>query len=157
MVLAPELSDTLLQAGRLMEGAADPWWVIASAAAALYGVEGLPVGDVDVLASERDARAALSRAGSAPFPPDPHPLFRSRVLGQVKTAPLPIEIMAGFEVRSGDAWAPIAPVSRVAVELDGVSLFIPSREELAEILTEMGRPKDLARAALLIPAVPPQA
>lgn len=132
-----------------MREATDDWWVIASAAAALHGVDRPEVGDVDVLVSERDALAVLGRQGVSPLTMAPHPQFRSRVFGRLETAPMTIEIMAGFCFRTQAGWRPVAPRSREKVDLDGVALFIPSREELAEILIAFGRPKDLERARQL--------
>ena len=129
--------------------AADDWWVIASAAVALHGVDVGEVGDVDVLASERDALSVLSKFGLAPLTKAPHPLFRSSVFGLLTTAPMDIEIMAGFCVHTQHGWRPVAPQSRERVDLEGVAVFTPSREELAEMLADFGRPKDLARASRL--------
>lgn len=132
-----------------MSEARDDWWVIAGAAVALHGAEGPSVSDVDVLASERDATALLTGLGLHPVSAGPHPLFRSKLLGRIDTAPLIIEIMAGFCVRSAEGWRAVKPQSRLRFELQDCSLFAPSRPELQQMLRDMGRPKDLARADLL--------
>lgn len=149
MCLKQPLRETLHLAGELMRGAEDHWWIIASAAAALHGVDQPEVADVDVLASDRDAISVLGSLGVSPLPKSPHPLFESRILGRWTGAPMTVEIMAGFRFRGVSGWQPMAPASRERVELDGVSLFVPSRGELAELLTALGRPKDLERAGRL--------
>ena len=145
-----ELRETLRIVGQTMRDAQDDWWVIASAAAALHGVEQPDAGDVDVLASDRDVAAVLERLGVTPTPPSAHPLFRSRVLGQWSDAPLMIEFMSGFEYRSEDGWHPMTPKTRSEIVVEGVSVFVPSPTELAAILTAIGRPKDLIRARRLL-------
>lgn len=149
MHLKSPLRETLRLVGELMRDAEDYWWVIASAAAALHGVDQPEVADVDVLASDRDATAVLEKLGVSPLANTPHPLFDSRILGRLTSAPMPIEIMAGFRFLGVSGWQVMAPKSREQVKLDGEALFIPSRLELAEMLTALGRPKDLQRAHLL--------
>ena len=62
---------------------------------------------------------------------------------------LPIEIMAGFEAFSDGAGAPVVPATRQALDWKGRRLFTPSAAEQAAICRRFGRPKDLARVALL--------
>jgi hypothetical protein len=62
-----------------------------------------------------------------------------------------VEFMAGFEYRTETGWRLMTLRTREPVELGGVTLFIPSRHELAEMMTALGRPKDLARARHLTP------
>lgn len=149
MTLSQPLYATLQLVGSMMREATDDWWVIASAAASLHGADQPAAADVDVLASDRDARSVLRRLGAAPVAAGPHPLFQSRVLGRWTDPPLTVEIMAGFHVRSGGEWRPIAPATREAFRVGAESVFAPSREELADILTLIGRPKDLDRARRL--------
>lgn len=150
MVARIELRHTLRAVGQVMGDAQDDWWIIASAAAVLHGVEEPKAGDVDVLASDRDVSAMLARLGVAPASPPPHPLFRSRILGQWLAPPLTVEFMAGFEYRTEAGWRLLSPETRVKVELEGVAVFIPARQDLAATLTEIGRPKDLIRARQLL-------
>ena len=149
MSLSPPLRDTLTWVASVMGEAADPWWVIASAAAALHGVTAPEVGDVDVLASDRDAAALLGRLGIEPLVVPAHPLFRSRILGRWTAAPMIVEVMSGFHIRDGPAWREVRPDTREPVDMNGVRLFVPSRAELASMLTAVGRPKDLERARRL--------
>jgi hypothetical protein len=132
-----------------MRDARDDWWVIASAAAALHGVDEPQAGYVDVLASDRDVTATLGRLGVEPLVLPPHPLFRSRILGRWTSAPMVIEFMSGFCVRVGSVWQEVLPTTRERVDVGGTPLFAPSRVDLAEMLTTVGRPKDLERARRL--------
>lgn len=130
-------------------GLADPWWVFGSAGMALVGVPGLSPPDVDLIVSERDARTLLARWNTAPLEAAASPLFRSAIFAKAQVAALPIEIMAGFEAFSGGAWALVVPATRRAVDWNGRRLFTPSAAEQAAICRRFGRPKDLARVALL--------
>ena len=128
---------------------ADPWWVFGSAGMALVGVPGLSPPDVDLIVSERDARTLLERWSAKPLEAAASPLFRSRIFAKAHVAALPIEIMAGFEAFSDGAWAPVVPATRQALDWNGQRLFTPSAAEHAAICRRFGRPKDLARVALL--------
>ena len=127
----------------------DPWWVFGSAGMALVGVPGLTPPDVDLIVSERDARRLLDRWNTAPLAAAASPLFRSAIFAKAQIAALPIEIMAGFEAFSDGAWAPVLPATRQALDWQGRRLFTPSAAEQAAICRRFGRPKDLARVALL--------
>lgn len=130
--------------------ARDPWWVIASAAVALHGVDPGHVADVDVLLSVADARRILPTIGIQLRKGVAHPAFRSSIFGTWTGAtPLPVEFMADFHRRSGEAWLPVQPATRQRIEVDGVVVFLPERTELQAMLTAFGRPKDLERARSL--------
>jgi hypothetical protein len=129
--------------------AADPWWVISSAAVALHGAPVDKVRDVDLLMSGRDARAALMRIGVQPDAGHATDLFRSAVFGTWRGPPLPVEIFGDFEFAGPDGWMRIAPRSREPVSIGDHILFVPSAAELRQMLIGFGRPKDLARARLL--------
>jgi hypothetical protein len=126
-----------------MADARDPWWIIGSAAVALHGGE-TSVADIDLLTSERDARALLARHDGA-APPAPSDLFRSRVFGQIGGAALPVEVMAGFAVRTAAGWREILPRSRVPIG----GVFVPEAGELLAMLETFGRAKDHSRALSL--------
>lgn len=128
---------------------ADPWWVFGSAGMALVGVRGLSPPDVDLIVSERDARILLDRWNTAPLAAAASPLFRSAIFAKAQVTPLPIEIMAGFEAFSDGGWAPVVPATRQALDWNGQRLYTPSAAEQAAICRRFGRPKDLARVALL--------
>lgn len=143
------LARTLMSAADLMNGARDPWWVIASAAVALHGVEDDAVGDIDLLLGPADAARVLTAARVAPQAGSDSAQFRSAMFGRIAGAPLPIEIMADFAVMRNGVWTAVRPVTRQAIAVGDRTLFVPSRGELRDMLTAFGRPKDLRRAALL--------
>ena len=132
-----------------LAGMADDWWIISGAAVALHGVADIEVADIDLLVSLCDAGPLASRLGIALAPGEANDLFRSALFGRWLEPPLPVEIMAGFRVRSGDGWSEVWPTTREAVRVEGATVFVPSREELELMLLGFGRPKDHARAKLL--------
>ncbi|HUD91579.1 hypothetical protein [Sphingobium sp.] len=146
MTIETPLAATLGRAGAIMQAAHDPWWVIASAAVALHGVDAGHVADVDILLSVEDAERILPGIGVTVRPGPTHAAFRSTVFGTWTGAPLPVEFMAGFVYRKGAQWVPVQPATRQPVEVEGVILFIPERRELARLIMDFGRPKDMARA-----------
>lgn len=149
VVLPEALHETLAAAAGIMAVAREPWWVIASAAIALHGGPVSDVADVDILASVADARRVARQLGLELRAPAPHPRFRSEVYLSWGGAPLPVEFMAGFAVRSGDAWREVVPATRQVVRVGGIALPVPEREELRTIVESFGRAKDLRRADLL--------
>lgn len=147
--LTPALATTLERVAAAMTGAREPWWVIGSAAVVLHG-GATGAKDVDVLLSVRDVEAVATGLGMTAGPGGEHPLFRSARFLRWDGAPLPVEFMAGFAVRSGDAWWPVEPVSRERVAIGHEVVFVPARDELRAMLLRFGREKDVARAALLV-------
>lgn len=143
--LTRSLAATLEVVADATCGCADDWWLIGSAAMALAGVPALDPPDVDLLVSERDARRLIGGWKAVVAPPSSSDLFRSRIFAKAAVAPMPIEIMAGFEVRTGGGWRQVRPSTRLAV----LGVFIPSPAEQVEICRLFGRPKDLARIAAL--------
>lgn len=149
MSLPAPLIKTLGSVAAIMEEARDPWWIIASAAAALHGAKPIIVADVDVLLSVEDIGRILPALGIAPYPAPPNPLFRSKILAKWPAPPVPVDFMAGFEHRVGDIWRPVSPVTRQAITVDTATVYVPERDELRRIIAGFGRPKDLERARLL--------
>jgi hypothetical protein len=149
MTLPAPLIETLGSVAAIMEEARDPWWIIASTAAALHGAKPITVADVDVLLSVEDINRILPLIGIEPHPAPPNPLFRSEVLAKWPGPPVPVDLMAGFEYRVGDAWHMVRPVTRQAIAVGAATVYIPERDELRRIITGFGRPKDLERARLL--------
>jgi hypothetical protein len=149
MTIDPVLLAAVEAVGIIMEQAADPWWIIASAAVALHGADAGRVSDVDVLLSIADARSILPtisidlQAGTA------HPAFRSAVFRRWSGSTLPVEFMAGFHYLHGTRWRAVRPTTRHAVKVGGGVVFIPERAELHAMLTAFGRPKDRERARSL--------
>ena len=147
--LPDPLAQTLALVAELCAPAADPWWVIASAAVALHGAPVDDVRDVDLLMSDRDARSALLRAGVQPDVGRATDLFRSAVFGTWHGPPLLVEIFGDFEFAGPGGWTRVAPQSREPITIGNHTLFVPSVAELKRLLIGFGRPKDLARARLL--------
>jgi hypothetical protein len=147
--LPPPLHATLVDIAARMVPARDPWWIIASAAMALHGATPIDVADIDLLTSERDARALLAALDLTPQPPAATPLFRSALFARWEAPPLPVEIMAGFQVNTPQGWHSIHPATRQPITLGGATLFIPSVEELIAHCRLFDRPKDRERATIL--------
>jgi hypothetical protein len=143
----PALRSTLLTIAAAMRDARDSWWIIAGAAARLHGAD-MPVSDVDLLVSPGDGEALLARLGptGAPAPSD---RFRSDLFACWTAPPLPVDIMAGFQVLGPAGWQPIRPATRIARPIGGAILHVPSIPELIAHCALFDRPKDHARAAIL--------
>jgi hypothetical protein len=148
-MLDASLSLTLRTVGEVMRVAHDPWWVIASAAVALHGVELDDVGDVDVLLSTGDAARLFASLGIVADPKANPAQFRSDLFATWTVPPLPVEFMAGFRYRTENGWQPVRPETRERFDVGGVDVFAPDRQELSALLHGFGRPKDHVRAALL--------
>lgn len=149
MSLPAPLVETFASVAAIMEEARDPWWIIASAAAALHGAKPITVADVDVLLSVADIGRILPLIGVEPYPAPPNPLFRSEVLAKWPMPPVPVDLMAGFEHRVGDTWHLVQPATRLAITIGKTTVYVPERDELRRIIAGFGRPKDLERARLL--------
>ena len=152
--LTPALHKTLTMVADLAEDAAEPWWIIGSAAVALHGASIGDVRDVDLLMDAADATRILERLGLASAPDSAHPQFRSSVFGIWSAPPLPVEIFAGFRLASEAGQRPVRFRTRHAIHVSGRTLFVPSRRELHALLLSFGRPKDLERARLLVASEP---
>lgn len=142
----PRLAETLALVAAAAGDFSDDWWIIGSAAAALAGADIAEVGDVDLLLSERDARALLARWSAAPkAPPPPSDRFRSAVFARFEHGPLAIEAFGGFEMRVRGRWRAVEPMTRRHVG----DVFTPSIAEQIVLLEAMGRDKDRPRIAAL--------
>lgn len=142
----PPLAETL----SIIAGAAaafdDEWWIIGSAAAVLAGAEIAEVRDVDLLLSEGDADRLFARWSSRPRSNAARSeQFRSAAFARFEHGPLPIEAMAGFEMRVRGRWRPVWPLTREA----RAAVFMPSVAEQIAILQAMDREKDRARIEAL--------
>ncbi|KRE23874.1 hypothetical protein ASE66_00965 [Bosea sp. Root483D1] len=156
MSLPAPLIETLGSVAAITENAREPWWIIASAAAALHGASPISVADVDVLLSLEDINRILPALGIEPHRGPPNPLFRSTVLAKWPEPPVPVDLMAGFEHRVGDSWRAVQPATRQAITIGATTVYVPERDELRRIIKSFGRPKDFERARLLAgPTSPP--
>ena len=149
MNLPPDLEKTLTMIAYITADASEPWWIIASAAVVLHGVD-TSVADVDLLMNSGDALRALERLGVPSIPDTDHAQFRSKVFGTWRDPPLPVEIFADFSIAEGGGWRRVTLQTREPATVAGRTLFVPAREELHALLVSFGRPKDLERARLLM-------
>ncbi len=141
---APAL-ETLIAVADCLVGAAEPWWVIGSTAAALHGLDTPKIGDVDVVTSVADARWLLRASDVVAIDDGGDGVFRSEVFARLTGLPLKVDILGGFRVRG----APLVIATRIALPVTGNTVYVPSREELIRIFRLFGRPKDIARAEAL--------
>ena len=156
MSLPAPLVETFVSVAAIMATAREPWWIIASAAAALHGANPITVADVDVLLSVEDISRILPWLGIEPYMGPPNPLFRSEVLAKWLAPPVSVDFMAGFEYGVGETWHPVQPTTRQAITVGAATVYVPERDELRRIIAGFGRPKDIERARLLAgPTSPP--
>ena len=145
--MSPELVRSAELIARVMPAGSD-WWIIGSAALALGGIDVTP-GDIDVFAASDVIETARRTLGVAARPSSSE-LFRSSPYFQVRPeGGLEIDFMGALEVRSASEWIGLHIESRISVTIGSATLFVPSLEEQVAILRLFGRPKDLARAALI--------
>jgi len=143
------LGETLQRLQADLDALDDDWWLIGSAALVLNGVELATVGDVDLLTTPAAARRLAQRWGCELQAPGSADLFRSEAYFQRTETPLPVDVMAGFQVKSGGVWRSVWPRTRVAISWLGATFYTPSRAELLDLLVLFDRPKDRERAELL--------
>jgi len=123
----------------------DDWLLIGSAAAYVAGADVGPVNDIDLLLSARDLKTLdVHWRDRERLAVSPSSRFRSALFHRIE-APLPIEAMAGFELKSGGDWVRMDPKTRV----DYGGVFAPAITEQIEILEMMGRDKDRPRISAL--------
>jgi hypothetical protein len=128
----------------------DNYWIISSAAVALHGVEGLAIGDVDLLTSLADGRRLTTSLALPNIAGNQDPLFRSALLAQWRKPPLMVEVMADLCVFHKGKWCEVLPKTRETIIVGSHHIFVPSRQELHDMLWTFGRKKDLERARLLL-------
>ncbi len=143
------LDETLRRLLAELSVVTEDWWLIGSAALVVHGASIANIADVDVLTTPTGAAQLAERWGAPPFSPDPSDRFRSDLFLRWIEAPLPVEVMAGFYLKTAEGWQAVWPRSRVGVSWRGATYFTPSRAELLEILELFDRPKDQERAAAL--------
>lgn len=145
MRLPPKAVETMVSVADELAEARDDWWLFGGAAVALHGLP-VEIADVDVLMSARDLRSLMSRLGVDADGETPVDRIRSDIWLPWGAAPLGVDFTAGLQVRTHDRWLRIEPATRQTVQLEGHTLYVPSRDELIAILRQFGRPKDLQRA-----------
>jgi hypothetical protein len=127
----------------------DPWWIFGGAAMALLGLETEEVKDIDVLVSAADGDILAKAYGLINYADSGHSRFRSLWFAKLILADMPVEIFADFQVKRGEGWQNIVPLTRHEVRVGAANLFVPEPIELADIFQACGRPKDLVRAERL--------
>jgi hypothetical protein len=149
VAIPPALIETLSLISPDLDALQEDWWLIGSAALVLSGVALPDVQDIDILTTPAGAAFLAERWGPSAARSGPTEHFRSDVFFKRTDTPLPIDVMAGFEVNTPDGWTPVRPKTRVALAWLGGLYFAPSHLELLDMLALFGRPKDRERAALL--------
>ncbi|MDJ0276132.1 hypothetical protein QLH51_04845 [Sphingomonas sp. 2R-10] len=139
----------LAVADAVLRDARKPWWVIAGAAVALHTREPIVVDDIDILLAVEDVPLVAALSGIVRRECDGHALFRSDFYAAVAIGTVTIEFMAGFRSNRQGLWCDVWPRTRIFVPIGNLSVPTPCPDELIEMLAAFGRPKDLARAALL--------
>jgi hypothetical protein len=147
--MTTQLAETLARIGQAAAVAADPWWIIGSAAVVLHGGAVPHVKDVDLMMSAGDAEALVRRVGGELRKTDANDRFRSLIFGIWNQLPIPVEVFGGFSVAVDGEWREVSLSTREPVTVAGTSVYVPSAEELVRVLHSFGRGKDLQRARLL--------
>ena len=128
----------------------DEWVVIGSAAAALMGAD-VQAADLDLLTSAADAQRLIelwpSRLDTS-YVPAAANRFRSR-FARFRFPGMPLEVMGGLELHGHDGWQAVRVNHVMHVNVAGIQVPVPARDEQIRILESFGRAKDLARADLL--------
>jgi hypothetical protein len=149
-MIGDRLAGALAEIAIAAPSDAEDWWIIGSAAMVLCGIENLEPEDVDLLGSSATLFRFLDRWQVALGQPRPGNRFRSHPYVRVEPPGcLPIETMGDLHVFSQGAWQSLKPLTRVAVDVGGLTVFVPSLREQFDILQLFGRPKDLAKARLI--------
>ena len=129
----------------------EPWTVIGSAAIILAGVDWPDCADLDI-ATTAEGAAWLETAWAAwratDYAPDAEAPFRSR-FSRYDFAPGAVEVMGDLEVRTPAGWTRLRPGAPTRHRFDGRTWPAPDLAGQIAILTMFGRPKDLAKAAVL--------
>lgn len=151
MHVSPALRDVVTASVPLLRAhCRDPWVIIGSAACALTGVD-VDVADLDLLTSSADAERLIGLWPSqldTSYTPAGADRFRSR-FARFQFPGMPLEVMGDLELHDADGWHAVRVNDVVHINVADIAVPIPSRAEQIRILESFGRPKDLARAALL--------
>ena len=125
----------------------DPWVVIGSASIYLAD-HTLPVADLDVLTSTRDAHALRALWHDKRLPTEQAAggeRFRS-YFARYAFPGVPVEVMGDLEVNDGTQWRRVRVEETRMAQIDGLVIPIPSHAEQLRLLRLFGRDKDLQRA-----------
>lgn len=128
-----------------------PWCVIGSAAMMIAGapVEDCP--DLDIMTTTAGAQtleAAWEGWRDNSYAPSDDGAFRSR-FSAYDFAAGRVEVMGDLLLMLDGRWTPVAIPQAVSTAFAGQAVNIPPRQAQIDLLRLFGRPKDLAKAALL--------
>lgn len=149
MTLSSNHIETLKNTSRFLAASEDPWWILGSSAIALCGIDPQIIRDIDVVISPQDARRLMKRYDLSNQADGGNHLFRSEIVLRPQLGPIPLEILSNYEIRERGTWTLLTLNTRKTVEVEGATLFVPELDEQIEILTKLGREKDLQRIALI--------
>ena len=128
---------------------ADDWWLIGSTAALLAGIALMP-DDVDLFGGTATLDAVVRNLGGATVSGSPSQHFRSTPFCRITIeGGLPIEVMGDLEVGRDGQWRPLRIRTRIPVSFGSGQVYVPDLAEQAAIFELFGRPKDMAKAALV--------
>jgi len=129
----------------------EPWCVIGSAAMMIAGAPVADCPDLDIMTTAAGAATLETRwAGwrDETYTPTSGEVFRSRFSGYAFRDGR-VEVMGDLLLIQAGRWTPVAIPPVVATTLAGHTVNIPDRQAQIDLFRLFGRPKDLAKAALL--------
>lgn len=130
---------------------AEPWCVIGSGAMLIGGLPVEDCPDLDIMTTAAGAEA-LEAAWASWRDPDYRPGHADRFRSRFTPFAFPqgrAEVMGDLEVNPGDGWRSVAIPKGRDVDLGGRTIRIADRDEIVALLRLFGRPKDLAKIALI--------
>lgn len=145
-------SDSFVGLVDFLRPCCDPWTIFGGAALCLHGILAGPPKDIDVLLSLGDAERIAARHGLANEAAGGAERFRSQTLLHPSMGTVPVELMAGFDVLTGDGWVPVRIEHHVTKTIGGVALPVATLPELARLFRLFRRPKDLERLRRIAPS-----
>ena len=133
-----------------LEAVSGDYCIIGSAALLLSGIQ-LPVHDLDILTSLAGAerlKATWRRWKDESYKPQEPERFRSN-FGRFNFEELPVEVMGDLEVCRNGIWEKVLAKDIRTVFVDGKLVSLPGLLEQKRILLQLGRAKDLQKAAMI--------
>lgn len=134
-----------------LAGLSQPWCVIGSAAMMVAGAPVADCPDLDIMTTGEGAEAleaAWAGYRDAAYAPDRESLFRSR-FSAYDFPEGRVEVMGDLLLKRDGVWTPAPIPAAVEGRLGGLPVRIPTLGGQIALLELFGRPKDLAKAAVL--------
>ena len=144
--MSPDIAESFAALLPRLEGI--DWCLFGGAATALYLDDWRGLHDIDVLLPAAELVGMFDRAPIVDKSDGGTERFRSAIYAGW-ALPVPIDLLAGFEVNHAGAWRPVWPVTRRLLPVPGGMAQVPDLAEHIEITRLLGRPRDLARIAEL--------